>query len=118
MQGMLGPAIHRDLHGHRNDHALLSCRWSWKIRSHKPTRAKDFTVLSKNDKQGEAAREKFESAVEKKLATLAHSCNDNTHKLYHDMCAAISHAVDTVLPTVQKKAQSKTQSLGADEGTV
>ena len=102
-----GPAIHRDLHGHKNDHALLSCRWSWKIRSHKPARAKDFSVLTKNDKEGKAIREKFDATVEKKLATLAHSQKDDTRKLYHDMCAAISHAVDTVLPTVPKQRRVK-----------
>ena len=102
-----GPAIHRDLHGHKNDHALLSCRWCWKIRSHKSTPAKDFSVLAKSDSQGQEIRDKFESAVTTRLATLNYSKDNDTAKLYHDMCVAISHAVDTVLLTVPRRRRVK-----------
>ena len=27
-----GPAMHRDLHGHKNDHALVECVWRWRMR--------------------------------------------------------------------------------------
>ena len=107
-----GPSIHRDLHGHKNDHALLSCRFKWRIRTHKSKPAKDFTALATTyDDRGKAIhnefRQQFEQVVTEKLAELSHSDADSTHKMYLDMCAAISHAIAEVLPTVPKRKRVK-----------
>ena len=40
-----GPAMHRDLHGEKNDHALVECRWKWRIRTVKTQPSKDFNCL-------------------------------------------------------------------------
>ena len=95
-----GPAIHRDLHGHKNDHALLACRWKWRVRTHKPTLAKDFSLLTKNTKSATEIKCKFDAAVAAKLAELKHEDSDPTHKIYSDMCTAICHAVDAILPNM------------------
>jgi hypothetical protein len=101
-----GPSIHRDLHGHKNDHALLSCRWRWRIRTHKPKPAKDFSLLSKDGDK--AIKAKFDEAVATKLAELHSDADkDSTQKIYADMCTAITHAVNTVLPTVKKRRRVK-----------
>ena len=40
-----GPAMHRDRHGHKNDHALVECTWRWRLKSHKKIWTKDFNPL-------------------------------------------------------------------------
>ena len=108
-----GPSIHRDLHGHKNDHALLSCRFKWRIRTHKSKPAKDFTALATTyDDRGKAihnneVKQKFEQVMTEKLDELSHSDTDITHKMYLDMCAVISHAIAEVLPTVSKRRRVK-----------
>lgn len=38
------PSEHRNIYG-RADHALVQCKFSWKIRSPKPKKKKEFVVL-------------------------------------------------------------------------
>ena len=39
------PSIHRSLNGKKSDHALLECKWKWRMRLIKTKPAKDFDVL-------------------------------------------------------------------------
>ena len=40
-----GPSIHRSIHGEKNDHALVECTWSWRVRVVKSKPVKDFSCL-------------------------------------------------------------------------
>ena len=47
------PSIHRSLTGKKSDHALLECKWKWRIRLMKSEPVKDFSALQPNvDDQG------------------------------------------------------------------
>ena len=41
-----GPSMHRNIHGHKGDHALLACTWNWRIRTEKQQPTKDFSALA------------------------------------------------------------------------
>ena len=71
-----GPAMHRDLHGERNDHALVECTWRWRIRQITRTPSKDFACLYREstDEEGRTIPneklQQFERAIEVKLEEL------------------------------------------------
>ena len=87
------------------------------IRSHKPKIVKDFSVLTANTDEAKQVKTKFDELVQEKLIVLNTSADDDAHKLYSDMCAAISYAVKKALPSVPKrrrvkrKVSEKTQAL-------
>ena len=68
-----GPAIDRDLHGEKNDHALVECSWTWRIRTHKSPPRKDFSGLYENptDEHGKpienTLRTEFEESTQSTL---------------------------------------------------
>ena len=105
-----GPSIHRDRHGEKNDHALVECRWKWRIRKNKPSPCRDFAAVfnpgleeNESPKQNQGIA-KFEAAVQTKLAELLFDAtDDNTAEMYDKMCRAINHAVNTTVPIKMKK---------------
>ena len=116
--------MHRDLHGEKNDHALVECVWSWRIRSVKPRARRDFACLytQERDRRGNLKQtgcmQKFEKAVDSKLAELEYdAASDSATKMYEKMCAAIHFAIDTILPIrrrgscVRRKVSEKTKDL-------
>ena len=117
------PSRHRDLHGHRNDHALLECIWKWRLRVEKSSVVKDFSPLyvQKTDKQGNHVENKtlssFEKAVQSRLTELQYSTKDGASAMYDKFCAAVHYAVDLVLPTrtrkkgIKRSVSAKTKSL-------
>ena len=118
------PAMHRDLHGDKNDHALVECKWTWRIRNVKTQACKDFDCLFTRtcDQAGNptatGCMRKFEEAVTQKLAELEYDATvDSTTTMYDKMCASIHFAIDTVLPTrrrgtgVHRKVSEKTRAL-------
>ena len=118
------PAIHRDLHGERNDHALVACKWTWRIRTKKNRTCKDFNCLytQERDKYGNPKPNehmcKFEEVVNEKLAeTRYDALNDSATEMYDKICTAIHFAIETVLPTrrrgtgVHRKVSAKTKEL-------
>ena len=44
-----GPSMHRDLHGEKNDHALLECVWNWRIRTEKHAHVKTSHVYTRRN---------------------------------------------------------------------
>ena len=103
--------MHRNLHGERNDHALLECTWRWRIRQIARTPCKDYDCLyiESKDEQGRPIPneklQQFEYAIETKLEELDFDADaDDSTTIYEKMCAAIQHAVDTTLPD-QKKSR-------------
>ena len=76
-----GPAIHRDIHGERNDHALVQCNWNWRIRTIKTQPCKDLNCLftQETDDHGNPAVNihmvDFEAAVDAKLVELKYSAS-------------------------------------------
>ena len=119
-----GPAIHRDLHGEKNDHALVECIWTWRIRTKKTRARRDFSCLftrergpSGNFKKTKCMR-KFEEVVETKFVDLNYNAvNDSTTEMYDKMCSAIQLAINTVLPSrrrgsgVRREVSEKTKEL-------
>ena len=105
--------MHRDLHGEKNDHALVDCQWKWRIRTVKPKLAKDFNCLY--DKK--SVRKAFEAAVATKLRDLDYDVGDSTTEMYAKMCAAIHHAIATTLPdrerrsNIRRKVSDRTKRL-------
>ena len=102
--------MHRDLHGEKNDHALVECRWKWRIRAVKPQPAKDFDCIYAQEQDGQGnptvnqKRLAFIKAIEDKLADLQYDeVDDNTTEMYEKICAAIHHAIDTTLPDCEKR---------------
>ena len=102
-----GPSIHRNVHGVKSDHALLSCTWKWKIRTFKKQLSKDYDMLlTQYDDEGLPKVNEhlvtFSNAVNEKLADLNHQEGDTTDKLYNDITTAIHHAVKT-LPDIKRQ---------------
>ena len=83
------------------------CTWKWRIRSSKPQSTKDFNVLKSGAPQANQTRARFDEAVNEKLTELGHDRADSTNKLYADICTAIHHAIDKVLPTTKKEKHQK-----------
>jgi hypothetical protein len=118
-----GPSKHRDLHGHKNDHALVECTWRWRLKAVRPQPVKDYDCLyeQKADDDGNPIKNEmlqaFEDELEHKLGELDYSMYDSAAEMYRKFCTAVAHAVDTVLPTVKKKKgirrkiSDKTKSL-------
>ena len=116
-----GPSIRRSLHGVKSDHALVECEFKWRIRTVKTAKCKDYACLYKQtfDERGEEIRNQtldfFDDEVRCKMIELRFDHElDNTTQLYNKMCAAISHAVDTVLPDCVKQGGVKRE---VSEGT-
>ena len=117
------PSMHRDRHGHRNDHGLVECSWKWRIRATKRTTVKDFGGLyvQEVDEEGKPIENKlltaFEEAMEEKLQDLKFSKTENAALIFEKMQAAIHFAVETVLPTkvktrrIRREVSEKTKSL-------
>ena len=114
--------MHRDLHGEKNDHALVECKWTWRIRTKKTQACKDFDCLftQKRDKAGSPTEcmIQFEEVVSKKLKELAYDATTNSAtEMYDKICESINFAMDTVLPTrrrgtgVHRKVSEKTRAL-------
>ena len=108
-----GPAIRRDVHGEKNDHALVECVFKWRLRSVKQKTCKDFQSLRTQD-----TLDKFDSAVIAKKSELQFDATkDSTTQLYDKLCKAIQHAVETVLPKrikrngVKREVSEKTRAL-------
>ena len=125
LAGGLAPAIHRDIHGERNDHALVECNWKWRIRT-KTQPCKDLNCLfaQETDEHGIPAVNThmmvdFEAAMDAKPIELKYSAsNDNTTTdMYAKKCTIINHAIDSTVPTRTKKqgarreVSKKTQEL-------
>ena len=119
-----GPSMHRDLHGEKNDHALLECVWQWRIRTVKPRVRKDFACLFNQvrDKNGNlkenAYMTKFENIVEDKLTDLRYdAAKDSTKIMYDKLCTAIHLAMEKTLParrrgtSVHRKVSERTKDL-------
>ena len=117
------PSRHRDLHDHRNDHALLECIWKWRLRVEKSSSVKDFSPLyvQKTDKQDNPIENEtlssFERAIQARLVELQYSTRDGVSAMYNKFGAAAHHAVDLVLPTrtskngITRAVSAKTKSL-------
>ena len=85
--------MHRDLHGDKADHALVSCTWKWRIRTTKRTPCKDYDCLyaQTSDEQGNPTPNeymiKFEQAVSSKLDELGYDEKaNNATELYSHTC--------------------------------
>ena len=75
------------------------------MRKSKPKLDKDFSALT--TPASSKLKSDFQGAVAEKLDELNHSDQDSTSKIYDDMCAAITHAIDTTLPTAPKRRRHK-----------
>ena len=94
------PSIHRDIHGEKNDHALVQCTWKWRIRTIKPKLCRDLHCLYTQEKIMKA----FEDVVESKLTELRFSArDDSTTDMYCKICSAINHAIEETVPTKVRK---------------
>ena len=105
-----GPSIHRDIHGERNDHALVECNWKWRIRTIKSQPRKDLNCLytQVKDANGNPTANPhmlaFEEALDAKLKELKYSASDdNTTAMYAKICTAIEHAIDATVPNCARK---------------
>ena len=121
-----GPEIHRDIHGHRNDHALVECKWRWRLRTNKREPIKDYSPLylyeSHTDEKGRPTENPtltaFEDAVQQKMRMLEYSQqHDSTTEMYDKFCKAVAHATETVLPDkkpgsgIRRKTSERTKNL-------
>ena len=104
-----GPAIYRDLHGEKNDHALLECTWTWRIRMQKKEKCKDLDCLYEDptDEEGKpienVIRTEFQESVAASLTQQGYDAvNDDTTTMYEKTVNAINHAIETVIPTKEK----------------
>jgi hypothetical protein len=111
-----GPSEHRNVYG-RADHALVECKFSWKIRSPKPKKRKDFSSLFDVDvglhEDGKPLPvATFNEALETKMAELVAARGEDEATLeqqYDDMCCALQHAIST-LPDVSKTTHVKRET--------
>ena len=108
-----GPSIHRDLHGEKNDHALVECIWNWRIHTEKPRPRRDFACLytQERDRRGQPKKTgcmiKFEEVVEGKLSELGYNAiKDSTTEMYEKMCVAIHTAMHTILPSRRRRSSA------------
>ena len=118
------PSIHRDLHGEKNDHALLECVWKWRIRNVKTRARKDFSCLYTQERDAHdnpkktVCMLKFEATVESKLTELGYDAiNDSTSTMYEKICTAIHSAMEVHLPTrrrgtcIRRRVSERTKAL-------
>ena len=112
-----GPSEHRNIYG-RADHALVCCKWIWKIQSSNPVPCKDFGVLRSNTTEGVLCIAKFNEAVEAKEKELSEALQNPTiEQQYANLCEAISHAIESTLPskkrgkTPARKVSKRTRDL-------
>ena len=105
------PSMHRDLHGEKNDHALVESKWKWRIRSPQPVLSKDFNVLLQHSLDDAGNRlhnrylQDFSQTVSQKateLIDLQHGQALDATTMHAIMCAAIGHAVNVVLPDIKR----------------
>ena len=112
-----GPSEHRNIYG-KADHALVCCKWIWKIQTNKSTPTKDFGTLDPSTAEGEACIAKFDAAFEAKAKELS-ECEGipSIDQQYDDLCAAISHAIQSTLPNrkrgkaIARKVSTRTRKL-------
>ena len=107
------PSMRRDIHGERNDHALLQCNWKWRLRCVKQKPCRDFQSLRER-----STLAKFDEAVSKKAKELCFDADkDTTTQLYSKLCDAIQHAVQSTLPErvmrkgVKREVSEQTKAL-------
>ena len=101
-----GPSEHRNIRG-RADHALVCCKWTWRLQTCKPKKTKDFAILNAKTKEGRAIIAGFNEAVVAKSAELSKGDAILTvEQQYMHLCTAIRHAITTVLP--DKKREKRT----------
>lgn len=112
------PAMHRDIHGEKNDHTLVECIWKWRMRVTKSKRSKDYTCLFTQGVDVNEKMQAFEQAIKQKLEEQQYStADDNTTMMYDKMCNAIQHASDIVLEErehkggIRREVSEKTQNL-------
>ena len=112
-----GPSEHRNIYG-RADHALVCCKWIWKIQTNKLTPAKDFNTLDPHTPEGETSIAKFDEAVDEKDKELkADAENLTIEQQYANMRAAIDHAIQSTLPNkkrggrIARKVSKRTRDL-------
>ena len=70
-----GPSIHRSKWGIREDHALVSCKWKWRLRDMRLPGRMDFSALA----IAPSVATKFNTEFKKQIAKL-HQSNTSTRK--------------------------------------
>ena len=104
-----GPSKHRDLHGHKNDHALVECTWRWRLKTVRSQSVKDYDYLyeQKIDDNGNPIKDEilqaFEDELEHNLGDLDYSMYDSATDMYRKFCTAVVHAVKIILSTIKKR---------------
>ena len=107
------PSIHRSITGCKSDHALVECKWKWRMRREKPKAVPDFDVLSQKRKDGNGKPRankyvtEFGKVVKEKMRELQHSKNDSATQLHYKMCTAITQAINEVLPKAKRRRGPK-----------
>ena len=99
-----GPSEHRNIGG-RADHALVYCRWTWRLQVHKPEPRKDFGALNPRTAEGKKLIANFNEAIKEKLQELPPA--ETSDQKYSNLCAAVTHAMETTLPEKQGWASTK-----------
>ena len=84
-----GPSEHRNIAG-RADHALVYCRWTWKLQTRRAEPTKDYSALNPNTTAGKALINKFDNEIKDKLRELPKG--ETPGQQYKNLCAAIAHA--------------------------
>ena len=99
-----GPSEHRNIKG-KADHALVYCKWTWKLSCPKVEHKKDLYALNPKTKQGKALIKTFDEAIQAKVIELqlqADGSERTVERQHADMRTAITHAIETVLPDKKK----------------
>ena len=108
-----GPSEHRNVRG-RADHALVFCKWKWRLHKSKKKPKKDFAILLQTDAKGLRARQEFNEKIEETVQELGPY--SNVDEQYEHMCKAINKAMST-LPNRQagggtiRSVSDRTRSL-------
>ena len=104
-----GPSEHRNIHS-RADHALVECQFTWRIRSPKIKKKKDFNALFACDRgveepNGIGVLQTFDESIVTKLQEIAKGREGNAEvnidQQYADMCGALQYAIST-LPDIAR----------------
>ena len=103
-----GPSVHRSITGKRSDHALISCRWKWRMKLTKSEPTPDFSVLQGTEtKNGQPTMnphaQEFQQAVTDNLKQANFYPQVSTVEIYDKLCSAINKAAQDVLPKVKRK---------------
>ena len=96
-----GPSEHRNIQG-KADHALVCCKWVWRLQANKSKKVKDFGALDEKTREGRQVIAKFNEAVTAKTEELrAEQSKITIERQYEHLCEAINHAIRTTLPDRQ-----------------